>query len=1044
MTADKLKAELSNLDQNKDTNIDNNEIENFLNNEENVRSLWDTMQDICDAQPEIMAEFKDITSKICEKILKNKNITINQWKILLFYLQHFHTEWDKVGNKIIKSKLKGNRFNETATAINLRKFHEQLKKDNKLNVDDWFNSLPWVKAIQEELEREWKDLQKFLQLLKTEGKLSEEDLQRLTEFKDNTKVLINPEDRQRAEERIRLETMDNSVIEGSETETANDILSNLDNIDPQLKNIKPNWQKLLQEIHSYEEVWKITPETIRDYLPLASNKYSEEDIYYISNNFQRLLWKHLCLHPNYCVWWWANPKSFATWMDIKNTVIEDNMIEAAVSKLDTLRSNKWNAINEIFKTNNHILFDLYLKEEIRNIGNNPKKIWKKLYEIMWKAEKVNKNKLSTFAKNNAFVKDLYEKYNDMVNTIQENEEIWKLINGIKDVTINSSLWIKDAEWKPVYKLKILTNKQLQERSVKYFKFSQHRESNQIANYFCTLYETSRNFYTGLFVKELWIPNSLDPQAYFDYLYSVQEMKKDVAKIDKEYQEEVGRISENRRYSTSYSWWWGALLWDLMYSSWKKSARTTERMVQTWRLFIELWKKSWGSYRPNNFYWIPLRWEKWPNADDIIRESFWEKITDKWDTFCSNLAGADIQKAVWDLGWLILWAVAGWAVTSLTWSAILWWAALEAWTRLGNWLVQWVYDLVIDWWLRKGLWWFGWETWNNRYDGFRDSFKLWIGKSKRDENWNVIDAISWWELWIDFTTDLLAWAATWWVNWNILTSPFKYAFIKDFVAKPILNTVKEWSKAWAEVGKYAGTWTSWWEAMWSTLKEEYTWWNLAKKAADVIIVWSTLTKLKQVLDTPRFKKYIDKVWGKFNSKLEEDWQNLAKLLKKAGVNLWDVQDQQDLCRKISQAGGSLTQWLFPSAVESYAAEATNTLTTITKLMSLPVFTYALVSDSWTPRYVLSKRIKYVEKKLAKSQPWSAEQQRYTKILERYKALDKRLASEGEELKWSQPETKPALPPLEQPTGLLTDVVHQQIQLDMKTANIDSSINEDVDS
>ena len=1036
MTVDKLKAELNNIDNNQDTNIDNNEIENFLKNEENIHKLWDTMQDLCDAQPEVIDEFKDITSRISEKILKNKNISIHQGKILIFYLQHFHKEWDKIGNKIIKSALKEQRYGQTTAAINMKKFNKQIKKEQELQAANRLNNLPWVKGIQEELEREVKDIKKLLWLLDSTDKLSPKDINRLNEAKNDPKFLITPADRQRLEERLQLESLDDTIIEESESLLMDNILANLDNIDPKIKDLKPNWQKLVKDITSYEEVWKITKENISEYLPIQADKYSEDEIFYITNNFQKLFGRHLCLHPHYWIWWWSNPKDFVTWMSIKNVVIENDMVETASSKLEELKWFKWDKVKEILKTNNHILFDLYLKEEIRE-AKDDKGRWKKVFDIIWRAEKTNKNKLNSFVHENTFVKDLYNQYKEAVKKQEEAKEIWDLVSQVKEVTIHKSLWVKDAEGHPVEKLKMLSRDQLRMWAPKYQRIKQNRENSEYAEYFCKLYEGSDNFYKWDAIKQLWIPNAMPPQEYFDYMYDLQEMKKDVDKINKEYQEEVARASQNSTYATPNGWW-AALLWSVIYSSAKKSSRTTERMVRTAKKFVKLWQTYGCVYQPKSFYWIPLRWDKWNDVDDIIRESFWEKLEDKRDSFCKNVAWADIQQAFWDLWWLIGWVGLGALVTSFSWwNAVLSWIAFEVWTKLGNWVVQWLYDVIVDLWVKRWLW-LGKEGWNNRYDGFRESFKLWIGKSKRDENWNPIDAVSWWEWSIDFTVDVAAWATTWWINWNILASPFKFAFIKDFVTKPMLNTIKEWSKAWANVGKYENTWISWWEAIWTTLEDEYTWWNLARKAADVIVVWGMLSQVKRIFEWPCWK-YIERAKLKFNDNLEKEWSNVWKILKKFGVKWIKTDDLESLYRWISQGGGGLAQSAFPSAVQNYAAAATDTWATLTKVMALPVFAYWLVSDLWSPRDVLAQRIAYVQERLSKAKTWT-EHDRYSELLSRYKELDRQLERDWEPIskKWGKKEIdlKDAIPVWlsDRDNKKIQEELERQTQLGMVTSKL----------
>jgi hypothetical protein len=163
-----------------------------------------------------------------------------------------------------------------------------------------------------------------------------------------------------------LEEADMDITDETLQEIANNPLWNLDSIDARLKESKPNWGNLTKDLKTYEDVQKISVDNISNYLTLPG-WISEENKYYVVKNFQTIIWKHLCLHPWYKIWWGEKPNEFATWLTLKGIVSENKLLEDAYSSLEWLKNNKWSLtekIKAVFSKNNHILFDFWIKDQV--------------------------------------------------------------------------------------------------------------------------------------------------------------------------------------------------------------------------------------------------------------------------------------------------------------------------------------------------------------------------------------------------------------------------------------------------------------------------------------------------------------------------------------------------------------------------------------------------------------------------------------------------------------------------------------------------------
>ena len=118
--AEWLKKEIDTIDTN--DKIEVQEIEEFLKSEENIKELWDAINENC--SPELLEEFESIIWDLCDTIIaKDNDITLHQFKILWFYTDTFKEASTKY--KALKKKW---REKTTISAI----FMHGLQKKNML------------------------------------------------------------------------------------------------------------------------------------------------------------------------------------------------------------------------------------------------------------------------------------------------------------------------------------------------------------------------------------------------------------------------------------------------------------------------------------------------------------------------------------------------------------------------------------------------------------------------------------------------------------------------------------------------------------------------------------------------------------------------------------------------------------------------------------------------------------------------------------------------------------------------------------------------
>ena len=69
---------------------------------------------------------------------------------------------------------------------------------------------------------------------------------------------------------------------------------------------------------------------------------------------------------------------------------------------------------------------------------------------------------------------------------------------------------------------------------------------------------------------------------------------------------------------------------------ERNSKINEELMKTARMYVKIWQKSPGKRRPNNFYGLTLNFAKGRDVESIIRDTFTEKLGNKWDSFIANI------------------------------------------------------------------------------------------------------------------------------------------------------------------------------------------------------------------------------------------------------------------------------------------------------------------------------------------------------------------------------------------------------------------------
>ena len=1088
-----LGKQLNKIDTNKINWLEREEIDNFLLNEKKVQKLWNTMQENFETQSEKLQEYKENVWRICERILENENINLNQWKILLFYLKHFHNENAWAGRNIIKSVVewnKWNRYQEVVSSMIIKKTskHENTWDDEKKQkIDERFNNLPWTKEIKADRQREqnlkecnrilgldgrlnaenmqwlqtYKDtpgldlelsnrietrlnLEKCYQLLEVE-ELTTEDLKRLDSYKDNpniwldmqqsikekismqgfkkcnqllesqdlsqediqwlneykanwakewrwltdkidnkicTVILASPdrlsqEDIQwlneykknwawylsqdiinKIEQRLKQEATDEEISSQVNEGTSKNRLANLDSIDTRLKTLKPNRKLIIQNIKTPEQVTeKITIENISQYLPLNGIDISDANKCYLTNNFQAILARHLCFHPNYQIGYWKDPKSYITGISINDIVFENNLFENAANALEKLKKNNNlnSKINTVMNSNNHILFDLWFKYEISLCQGDQKK-WEKLYNIFSWVK--NLNILNNFIKTNWFISEMYNVYLDVRDKQKDREAEISMIKKAYNTKIQSQ---------EVY---IFTINQLKE-----FKKYYHQKWWED---FDKVYEASQKFYNSDFVKSTWLPNCLHPSEYFKFVNKIENVKNNISLIEKKYEEQV-RKNDNPYVDALWQWYSNAANLSI------RKEKINEARLDAARQFVTLWMRSPWKYRPTNFMWFPLRrndskWRTRTNVEEIIRDTFWEWISDKRNDFKKNIS-KDWQKAAGDLAWLIGWTVLAALSTASWWWVVVAWFAFEAWSRISNWLVQ---EACNTWEFALSKLWVFEDKWSNRVDDFGDSFLMWIWLKKRDANWNPVN-VSLWEFASDFIFSTASNIASFGLfkGWKIFNQPYLFATLDNFASKPLFHSLQAWTNAALWNWNNGDIWflKAFWNQLWAEFSQEW----LTQKLVGTFVMWATISWMGNFLGKVNWGRIPSFVW-----KINECWEKIRNFLNSKWLHLEGDKLYTKDGQLVENVVGSELNTELQSLNNEYMRISLEGWKMMRGIVLWPLVTYNLLSESASPQTIVGRRISAILTRL-KSAKKQSDIDNLNNLLAKYREIERDLAS-----------------------------------------------------
>ena len=883
-STEQLKKEIDTIDNN--DKIEVQEMEEFLKSEENIKKLGEAMES--DVSSELIEEFKTAIEELCEKIIKTekKEITLNQFNILSFYFKHFDTkDWDtktynktkKILSNLYKKYLKEyNKYSkgewEKPTGVVAEYFKNlQQEKLNELKKigDEYMEQRqlendPLIKKQKEEWERlrklldRWEvDKKEIENILQKDWIISEEEIKKLLYFRDfyykewhisykidntdweiyeqlsielwkslmHTGIVGYDKIASEIDRKVLLTNEINQLIENINNECMKkfeDPLSNLNSLWLN-GNSRLNWNYLRQNIQTPKDVDKIDENNVGKYINL--NWIPKENYIYIANNLKLIIKHHLEINPWYIsVFWWV-----ASWMTL-DSMVKNNDFTITIYK------------------NVEKLIWQWEKEQINTIVNKIRSwnlesleffgIW--LGMALWK--KTEKEKNWTIEKIfNSFPSTNPEAFFNACNVRHPSAPNWKnpLID-LKDIYIQH--WLvkekvlfptKDKDGKEEFLLDFSKKNKFEKFRWKWWKLSDKYD-------FDKAYQYTQSFYNWL--KWLKIDESIPLTDTINFLNILTKKQNENQKLYKTASEKIRKDRDMVDNNPFLGYWWHVTASN---AGFKEKKEVYNNCVQIEEAYVSLllksknkptWKISWISWSN-----LTLDFSKWNNPKTIVRDKFWEKLSDQRDNFVYNLS-YDRKAAVWSAAWMIAWIIASWA-SCVSWNI---WAAAWAFTvssRVVNACIQEslngyqaVYE-AISW--SKATWW-------NQTNDFWDSFMKWIWAYEQvvDENWQPILDKSWkiqyqfiwWErFWSNLAFDYLWWVAMFWafkalwpsfeaiksikIAWKPLEFASKWLFVQNFGIDMPMNALHKWTDVllwiWNPQQKYHWSILYWHNDWWQT-------------------------------------------------------------------------------------------------------------------------------------------------------------------------------------------------------------------------------------
>lgn len=734
------------------------------------------------------------------------------------------TEWLK---KEIDTS--GNEKLETQEMEEFLKSEENIKK-----LWEAMNSSSSPELLQE-LENTLKDLcDKIL----SQTEISENQQKILDYFLDKFWEKY-PEIKEKATKLIDIRALEEDISMAVET-LLNNPLTNLEDLWINTKKSQFNWKNLLNDIKTIEDVEKINESTITKYLKISPN-IPQENYAYIANNVKTIIKRHLEVNPKYqsILWWQSSHMTIET--TVKNNEYLVNLYSDVENFIKKSKNNETVQINNIvWKINKWDQYSLQFAHL-------------RLNTYLWNKKEAEQNKI---------VEKIFDKFpstnpENFLNACDKDNALWSLKARYIFYWIykeDALLSLKDKNWKSIYLLDFSKKNKFIKFIWKWWKISEELNLDKI-------YQDSEKEYEKF--KWMGISEKIPLQELLYFYSSIQETynfkTKKVAELKKKCGENMGKYVWSQEYVNNAMLMWGTQA--RMAQHWENKAKVVEpiqkeiitKCVALEKEYAKLllksgkssWKIPWISWC--NF---TLDFSKWNNPENIVRDSFNERLKDNLDEFVKNLS-YDRKAAVWWAVWMIAWIAASWA-SCVSWNI---WAAAWAFTlisRIANWATQEQLNTMqrvvesISW--EKATWW-------NQVNDLWDSFMKWIWAYEPvvdgnwqpilDKSWKIQYQFIWWERFAsNLAFDYLWWVAMFWafkalwpsfeaiksvkIAWRPLEFAAKWLFVQNFWIDMPMNALHKWTDVflwiWDPQQKYHWSFLYWHNNWWQEIEWEDTEWN----------------------------------------------------------------------------------------------------------------------------------------------------------------------------------------------------------------------------
>ena len=652
-----------------------------------------------------------------------------------------------------------------------------------------------------------------------------------------------------------------------------------------------NWKNLRRDIKKPDDVEKIDANNVSQYIVIPRT-VPLENYEYIANNIKVIIKRHLEINPKYQSILW----DVSAWMTLKGTVDNNEYLVNlynAVSKSIKKNPDEAYQINDIVSKINK--WDQWSYQYVH--------LWLNMY-LNWKKENVQ----------NKIIEKIFDKFPstnpvNFLNVCDKDSCLWSLKDSYIQYWLqkeNVLFLSKDRNWKDLFLLDF-------SKKNKFQKFLNRWGNLADSCTFDKAYKDTQDFYNWL--KWLRIDESIplaDVVGFLSFQMKTDQKNKEAYRL---YQKNLAAAKRN--YDNAG---WAQTLpvdpmvpsvgsqRDLQYRTEKKMSEDQYwRQVHNNSVAMEkryaallLKSKNCPKWRIQWISWsnLILDFSKWRNPDDIVRDSFGEKLSDSWDDFVYNLS-YDWKAAAWSAVWMIAWIVASGA-SCFSWNV---WAAAWAFTlasRGVNWITQetlnWIQYLVesISW--ERAIWW-------NQVKDLWDSFMLWIWayEQVRDLNWNIVNDLEgkpqyqfiWWErFWSNLLFDYLGWVVMFWafkalwpafetiqsikIAWKPLEFASKWLFLQNFGIDMPMNALHTWfdTYLWIWDPKQRNhTWSilywhdKWQNSDWDEHYDDHNFWDALESMIQSIDEHLTFENQSQVFFNTLMYCWMLEAWQWFVGKIK---------------------------------------------------------------------------------------------------------------------------------------------------------------------------------